>query len=59
MHLKTSFVLFVSQYDTICDLFRQTKSVIPLVLNGKAAGSVAAVEDELADFSTICDAGVT
>jgi hypothetical protein len=32
--------------------------VIPLVLNGKAAGSVAAVEDELADFSTICDAGV-
>src|SRR5664280_3331874 len=30
----------------------QTESVIPSVLNGKAAGSGAAVEDELADFST-------
>lgn len=30
----------------------QTESVIPSVLNGKAAVSVAAAEDELADFST-------
>jgi CIC family chloride channel protein len=30
----------------------QTESVIPSVPNGKAAGSGAAVEDELADFST-------
>ena len=30
----------------------QTESVIPSVLTGKAARSAAAVEDELADFST-------
>src|ERR1039458_3347825 len=33
-------------------LLMQTKPLIPSARNGKAARSVAAVEDELADFST-------